>query len=112
VGSETYLCTSRASKPGVAGKLASCTVSSLGAAPLAPLDVAFMLSGCSSGSLFTTSSFTGTRDEDAGDELWTTMEGGSAFLLVLLWLRKELRRERERASEAGGGDFKRGDTGQ
>lgn len=52
------------------------------------------------------------RDSGAGDELWTTMEGVDADSGFLWWLRSEFRRERERASGAGGGDFNRGETGQ
>jgi hypothetical protein len=99
------------SKSDVAGKLDSCTVSSFGAAPLAPRDAAFVLITGSSGSLATASSLTGMRDTGAGDELWTTMAGASDFLI---WLRRELAREREpdRPSEAGGGDRRRGEMGQ
>jgi hypothetical protein len=81
-----YLSASIPSKPGVAGKLDSCTVSSLGAAPLAPRDGALMLIGGSSGSLATDSSLsrTGMREAGAGDELWTTIAGvdcASGFLI-------------------------------
>lgn len=109
---ETHLCTSSPSKPGVVGRLDSWTVSSLGAAPLVPLVDAFMLSTGSSGSEFTTSSFTGMREVDAGEELWTTMAGVDVASGFLCWARSEFPRERERVSEGGGGDFKRGEMGQ
>lgn len=65
-----YLCGSRPSNPGVAGRLDSCTVSSLGATPLAPRDGPFMLklmvgSSCSPG--VATSSLAGMRWAEAGD---------------------------------------------
>lgn len=73
-----------------------------------------MLNDGSSESLASTSSFTGMRDAGAGDELWTTIAGvgegeESGFFAVA---RREFRRERERVSELGGGDFNRGDMGQ
>lgn len=40
-----YLCVSSVSNPGVAGRLASCTVSSVGAAPLTPLAEPFIING-------------------------------------------------------------------
>jgi hypothetical protein len=112
-----YLCGSRPSKPGVAGRLDSCTVSSLGATPLAPREGALMLItiGRSSSPGVTTSSLTGTRDVGAGegDECWTTIEGVDATSGFLAWVRSELRREREweRTSD-GGGDLTRGEAGQ
>lgn len=111
-GEEHHLWASRPSEPGVAGRLDSCTVSSLGAAPLAPLDDAFIVGCGSSWSLFTPSSLAGMRDVGAGDELWTTIEGVDGDSGFLFWVRREFLRERERASPAGGGDFNRGDTGQ
>lgn len=111
-----YLCGSTPSKPGVAGRLDSCTVSNLGATPLAPRDGPFMLMmGMSSSPGVTTSSLTGIREADAGegDECWTTIEGVDATSGFLACVRNELRREREceRAS-GGGGDLMRGETGQ
>jgi hypothetical protein len=111
-GEKHYLSTFRLSKPGVVGRLDSCTVSSFGATPDAPRDEAFMLKGWSSGSLLPPSSFTGMREAGAGDELWTTMAGVEPDSVFLIWLRRELRRERERASALGGGDFNRGEMGQ
>tara|TARA_R110002003_G_scaffold6_6_gene296 strand:+ start:2745 stop:3017 length:273 start_codon:yes stop_codon:yes gene_type:complete len=84
VAGNAYLSVSSPSKPGVAGKLDSWTVSSLGATPLAPRDGPFMLSAGSSGSLVTDSSRTGMREPGAGDELWTTIAGvdcASGFLI-------------------------------
>jgi hypothetical protein len=110
-----YLSASIPSKPGVAGKLDSCTVSSLGAAPLAPRDGPLMLITGSSGSLATESSLTGMREAGAGDELCTTMAGIDCASGFLIWLRRELAREREpeRPSEpGGGGDLRRGEMGQ
>ena len=40
-----YLCVSSVSNPGVAGRLASCTVSNVGAAPLTPLAEPFIING-------------------------------------------------------------------
>lgn len=111
-GEEHHLCSSRLSKPGVEGRLVSCTVSSLGAAPLAPRDADFMLGGCSSGSLAALSSRTGMRDAGPGDELCTTIAGVEAASGFLCWARSESLRERDRASWAGGGDLRRGEMGQ
>lgn len=110
-----YLSVSRPSKPGVAGKLDSCTVSNLGATPLAPRDGPLMLITTSSGSLPADSSLTGMRETGAGDELWTTMAGVDWPSDFLIWLRREFAREREpdRPSEpGGGGDLRRGEMGQ
>jgi hypothetical protein len=54
------------------------------------------------------------RDAEAGDELWTTMDGVDALglLLFFVWARSELRRDRERDSCSGGGDFNLGEMGQ
>lgn len=52
------------------------------------------------------------RDEGAGDELKTTMEGVDEVSGFFCWVRSEFRRDRERASDVGGGDFNRGETGQ
>jgi hypothetical protein len=71
-----------------------------------------MLNGCSSGSLLAASSLTARRESGAGDELWTKMDGVVAGSAFLAWERREFRRERERVSETGGGDFKRGEMGQ
>lgn len=71
-----------------------------------------MLMGGSSGSLFGPSSLTGMRDAGAGDELWTTMAGVDEDSCFLGWVRSEFRRDRERVSEVGGGDFNRGEMGQ
>ena len=71
-----------------------------------------MLSVDSSGSLATASSLMGIRDTGAGEELWTTMEGVEEASTFFAWVRRELRRDRERASGFGGGDFKRGEMGQ
>lgn len=95
-----YLCGSRPSKPGVAGRLDSCTVSSLGATPLAPRlgPLMLIMLGTSSSPGVTTSSLAGTRDVDAGegDECWTTIEGVEPTSGFFAWmLRSELRRERE-----------------
>jgi hypothetical protein len=107
-----YLWVAKSSNPGVGGRLDSCTVSSFGATPLTPLEDAFMLMGCSSGSLLAPSSLTGLRDVGAGDELWTTMAGVDEISGFLSWVRSEFRRDRERVSELGGGDFSRGVVGQ
>jgi hypothetical protein len=111
-GEEHHLCSSRLSKPGVGGRLDSCTVSSFGTTPLGPRDAAFMLVACSSGSLAAFSSLTGMRDTELGDELCTTMAGVEATSDFLSWARSEFLRERERASCAGGGDLSRGEMGQ
>lgn len=110
-----YLCGSTPSKPGVAGRLDSCTVSSLGATPLAPRDGAFMLrliAGSSCSPDVTPSSLAGARCVGAGEgeECWTTMDGVEGASGFLAWARRELRREREweRAS-GGGGDLRRGE---
>lgn len=73
-----------------------------------------MLSTGSSWSLVTVSSLTGMRVDGAGDELWTTMAGVEveATSGLLCWLRSEFRLERERVSWVGGGDLRRGETGQ
>lgn len=107
-----YLCGSTSSKPGVAGRLDSCTVSSLGATPLAPREEPLMLMPGSSWSPAATSSFTGTREFGAGDgeECWTIIEGVDATSGFLGCARRELRRDLERAS-GGGGDLRRGETG-
>jgi hypothetical protein len=110
-----YLSASKPSKPGVAGKLDSCTVSSLGAAPLAPRVGALMLIAGSSASLAAESSLTGIREAGCGDELWTTIAGVDCTSGFLIWLRSELAREREpeRPSEpGGGGERRRGEMGQ
>jgi len=60
-------CESRPSKPGVAGRLDSWTVSSLGAAPLAPRDGALAVMTGSSASLAAVSSLAGKRTSEAGD---------------------------------------------
>jgi hypothetical protein len=108
----SYLGVVKPSDPGVGGRLDSCTVSSFGATPLTPLEGAFMLMGGSSGSLVGPSSLIGMRDTGAGDELWTTMAGVDETSGFLSWVRSEFRRDRERVSELGGGDFKRGERGQ
>ncbi len=114
---KAHLCGSTPSKPGVAGRLDSCTVSSLDAVPLAPRDGPFMLMtmGMSSSPGVTTSSLTGIREAGAGDgeECCTMIEGVDATSGFLACVRSELRREREceRAS-GGGGDLMRGETGQ
>jgi hypothetical protein len=103
------------SKPGVAGKLDSCTVSSLGAAPLVPRDGALMLIPGSSASPAADSSLTGMREAGDGDELCTTIAGVDCASGFLIWLRRELAREREpeRPSDpGGGGDLSRGEMGQ
>jgi len=64
---KTYSCESRPSKPGVAGRLDSWTVSSLGAAPLAPRDGALAVMTGSSASLAAVSSLAGKRTSEAGD---------------------------------------------
>jgi hypothetical protein len=74
IAGNAYLSASRPSKPGVAGKLDSCTVSSLGATPLAPRDGTFVLITGSSGSP-AGSSLTGMRECGTGEELCTTMAG-------------------------------------
>lgn len=53
------------------------------------------------------------REAEAGDgdECCTTIDGVDAASGLLACVRRELRRERERAS-GGGGDFRRGETGQ
>ena len=107
-----HLCTSSPSNPGVAGKLDSWTVSSLGATPLAARTDPFMLSTGSSGSLDTGSSLTGKRESDAGDEPCTTMLGADCASGFLICERREFARERERPSSPGGGDLRRGEMGQ
>jgi len=113
-----YLSPSRPSKPGVGGRLDSCTVSNFGAAPLAPRDGPLRLMTGSSGSLATASSrasLTGMRETDAGDELWTTMAGLDWASCFLSWVRRELAREREPerpSAPVGGGDLRRGEMGQ
>jgi hypothetical protein len=62
--------------------------------------------------LLPSSSCTGKRDVGTGDELCTIMDGVGPDSDFLVWVRSEFRRERERVSEVGGGDFKRGETGQ
>lgn len=110
---KAYLCGSRPSNPGVAGKLDSCTVSSLGATPLEPREGALMVCCGSSGSLRAApSSRTGKRDSEAGDELCTTIEGVDCVSGFLICARSEFLRERERPSSPGGGDLRRGETGQ
>lgn len=106
------LCGSRPSKPGVAGRLDSWTVSSLGAAPLAPRDGPLALITGSSGSLADASSLTGNRASEAGEELCTTMAGVDCASGFLMWARSELARERERPSSPGGGERRRGEMGQ
>jgi hypothetical protein len=101
------------SKPGVVGKLDSCTVSSFGAAPLAPREGALTLIAGSSESLATASSLTRMRVAGPGDELWTTIAGVDCVSGFLNWLRMELAREREsERPSVGGGDFRRGEMGQ
>ena len=113
-----YLCGSRPSKPGVAGRLDSWTVSSLGAAPLAPRDefLMLMIMGGSSSPGVMASSLAGTRDAEAGDgeECCTTIAGADATSGFLACVRSELRRERdwERAPPGGEGDLMRGERGQ
>lgn len=112
VAGKAYLCGSRPSNPGVAGRLDSWTVSSLGAAPLTPREGALVVMTSSSGSLAGASSRTGKRACDAGEELWTTMAGVDWASGFLIWERSELARERERPSSLGGGDRRRGEMGQ
>jgi hypothetical protein len=107
-----YLPTFRLSNAGVVGKLDSWTVSSFGATPDPPREPAFMLMGCSSASRLLSSSWMGMRDAGTGEELWTTMAGVDAEPSFFACERRELRRDRERLSACGGGDFNRGDTGQ
>lgn len=107
-----YLPTFRLSNAGVVGRLDSCTVSSLGATPDPPREPAFMLMGWSSESTLVSSSWIGMRDVGTGEELWTTMAGVDGEPSFFACERRELRRERERLSAFGGGDFNRGDTGQ
>lgn len=54
----------------------------------------------------------GIRDTGAGEELWTTMDGVEEASTFFACVRREFRRDRERASGFGGGDFKRGEMGQ
>lgn len=108
----TYIPTSSRSKAGVVGRLASWTVSRREAIFTVELRAgAFISSGGASGSSTKSSSGTGNLDAGAGDELWTTIAGVDAVSGRLDRARSELRRERERVS-VGGGDFKRGETGQ
>lgn len=51
------------------------------------------------------------RDDGAGEELCTTMDGVGVTSGFFCCERREFRRDRERAS-VGGGDFKRGEMGQ
>lgn len=109
---ETYIPTSSRSKAGVVGRLASWTVSRREAMFTVELrEGPFISSGGASGSSVASSSGTGNLDAGAGDELWTTMAGVDAVSGRLDKARREFRRERERVS-VGGGDFKRGETGQ
>ena len=59
-----------------------------------------------------TSSLTGKRETEAGDELWTTIAGVDWASGFLICERSELVRERERPSSPGGGDLRRGERGQ
>jgi hypothetical protein len=72
-----------------------------------------MLMAGSSCSPAATSSLVAMREAGAGDgdECCTTIEGVDATSGFLACVRRELRRERERAS-GGGGDLRRGETGQ
>lgn len=57
--------------------------------------------------------FDGMRDDEAGDELWTIMEGADGFDSGFLGCeRRELPRERDRESNEGGGDLSLGEIGQ
>ncbi len=110
----------------MAGKLDSCTVASLGATPPELREAALMFccgcdGGCgcgcdcrgvSSGSLVGASSVTGKQESEAGDELWTTMEGVERASGFLICERSEFVRERERPSSPGDGDLRRGERGQ
>jgi hypothetical protein len=111
IAGKAYLCGSRPSNPGVAGKLDSWTVASLGATPLEPREGPFMLCAGSSGSLAGASSL-GKRESGAGEELWTTIEGVDWASGFLICERREFVRERERPSSLGGGDLSRGEMGQ
>lgn len=111
IAGKAYLCGSRPPKPGVAGKLDSWTVASLGATPLEPREGPFMLCAGSSGSLAGSSSF-GKRESEAGEELWTTIEGVDWPSGFRICARREFARERERPSSPGGGDLSRGEMGQ
>jgi hypothetical protein len=118
VAGKAYLCGSRPSNPGVAGKLDSCTVASLGARLPELREGALMVCcGCgwscgSSTSLAGVSSLTGKRETEPGDELWTTMAGVDWASGFLICARSEFVRERERPSSPGGGDLRRGERGQ